>query len=108
MIGFIALIIAFSYLILRILFVASEKEALSEDGKYFDLWGKVILAALGITFVIFFNVGYEVIKWFWIFFIVAVLGFQSYVDWKYLKESKRYVVSLSVLIFGVILAYFLL
>ncbi|WML48551.1 DUF4181 domain-containing protein [Neobacillus sp. PS3-34] len=87
--------------------VGPEREELTEDGKGVDLWGKVILSALGIITFIFINIENEAMKWFWILFVIAAFGFQSFVDWKYLKESKRYIVSLIVLIFGVTLVYFL-
>jgi hypothetical protein len=47
---FIALILTFSHLFLRILFVDPEKTKLPEDGKYFDLCGKIIISALAIVF----------------------------------------------------------
>ncbi|WP_442599913.1 hypothetical protein [Neobacillus sp. D3-1R] len=58
-----------------------EKNSL-EEGKTVDLWGKVILSALGIITFIFINIESEAMKWFWIIFIIAALGFQSFVDLK--------------------------
>ncbi|MHC0038764.1 DUF4181 domain-containing protein [Pseudoneobacillus sp. C159] len=108
MIGLICIILAFSHFILRLIIVGHERKELTEDGKTVDLWGKVMLSALGIITFIFIYIESEAMKWFWIIFVIAALGFQSFVDWKYQKESKRYIVSLIVLIIGVTLVYFLI
>ncbi|HWO76455.1 MAG TPA: DUF4181 domain-containing protein [Bacillus sp. (in: firmicutes)] len=102
--GLIGLIIALTYLALRIMIVGTKKVEISEDGKYIERWGRIILAALGVIIVIFINI--EAIKWFFILFIIAIIGFQSFIDWKYRKGSKEYIASLITLIVGVLFVYF--
>ncbi|GIP22888.1 DUF4181 domain-containing protein [Paenibacillus sp. J22TS3] len=48
------------------------------------------------------------LKWFFILFITIAYGFRSFIDWKYLRDSKEYMVSLIVLILGVTLFFSLL
>lgn len=108
MIGLLCLILVFSHFILRLIIVGPEKKVLSEDGRLIDLWGKIILSALGII-IIFLNYDeIETLKWFWLLLIIVAFGFQSFVDWKYQKDSKQYIVSLIVLVMGVGLVNFLL
>ena len=109
-IGIICILLAFSFLVLRIWLVGTEKKELPEEGKKVDIWGKIILGLIGvITFFVFIN-GSEVnaMKWFWMLLIVAAMSFQSFIDWKYLKGSKQYIASIIVLVIGVTLVYFLL
>ncbi|QED46467.1 DUF4181 domain-containing protein [Cytobacillus dafuensis] len=110
--SFICLILVFFHWILRIIITGNIKEELPENAKDFDLYGKIILALIGIITIIIFIVVNEVegdvIKWFWMIFIILALGFQSFIDWKYLKDSRRYIVSIIVLIIGVGLVNILL
>ncbi|OPA75364.1 hypothetical protein BVG16_22520 [Paenibacillus selenitireducens] len=110
-IGFICIILWFSHLILRIWIIGSEKEELTEEGKEVSFSGKIIFALIGIITVIVIivtdNSQSDVMKWFWMLYIITALGFQSFIDWNYRKGSKQYVVSLIVLVLGVTLVYFL-
>lgn len=109
---FICIILTFVHLMLRIMITGKIKEELPEDAKDFALYGRIILALIGIIIVIIFsvldNIEGNVIKWFWIIFTTLALGFNSFIDWKYLKGSKRYIVSIVTLIFGILLINFLL
>lgn len=111
-IAVISIILTFSHLILRKRIAGTEREELPAKGKKVDIWGKIILASIGIiTATIFLNLDDldgDAMKWFWMLIIIIVVGFQSFIDWKYLKGSKQYIVSLIVLILGVTLVYFLL
>lgn len=44
-------------------------------------------------------------KWYWIIYLILLLGFQSILEWKFLKNSKQYITTLIFLIFGVIIIY---
>ncbi|MEC0093150.1 DUF4181 domain-containing protein [Paenibacillus macquariensis] len=110
-IGLICILLAFSHLILRIWLVETERKELPDEGKEVSIWGKIIIALIGIItcIVIIIVDGSEgkAMKWFWMLFIITAMGFQSFIDWKYLKGSKEYIASLIVLIIGVTLVYFL-
>lgn len=108
MIGFIGIILAFASFILRLMINGDETKELSEDGKAINLWGKVILSAVAIIIAIYMNYNGQSLKWFWLILIIAAFGFQAFVDWKYLKNSKQYIVSLIVLVMGVTLVNFIL
>lgn len=85
---------------------------MSEEGKDVSLWGKFILVCIGIiayiVIVVIDGLESEAMKWFWMSFVVIALGFQSFIDWKYLKSSKQYIASLIVLVLGVTLVYLLI
>ncbi|MGZ9583706.1 DUF4181 domain-containing protein [Paenibacillus marinisediminis] len=108
---FILIILTFSQILLRLWIVGTEKEEIAEEGKDISLWGKVILAVISlITFIVIIAVDSaegKAIKWFWMILIIAANGFQSFIDWKYLKGSKQYMVSLIVLLIGVTMVYYL-
>lgn len=107
----IVIILSISHLVLRKFWIGSEKEEISREGKKINLWGKAILAFIAIitNFIIltYYSEG-SVMKWFFIILIIVALGFQSWIDWKYVKNSKQYKVSIMVLILGVILVLFLM
>lgn len=107
-IAYISIILTLSHLILRKWIAGTERDELSEEGKKVDKWGKIILASISfITAIILLDLE-SAMKWFWIVIIIAAVGFQSFIDWKYQKGSKQYIISLIVLIQGVTLVYFLL
>jgi hypothetical protein len=98
--------------ILRILITGDEELQLPEDGQDANLIGKIILALIGvissIIIILVDGVEGEMMKWFWMIFIFIALGFQAFIEWKYLKGSKRYLVSVIVCLIGVGLANLLL
>lgn len=77
-----------------------EKMNVSETpGKNVNRWGKGILFVLFVfTYSFFISKGKNVMIWFWIIFLTLSMGFQSFVEWKYLKPSKQYIITLSFLV----------
>lgn len=115
MLGKIVLIyvlFAFAHLILRVWIVGTERKELPDEGKEISTWGKIIIALICIITCIVIIVvdGPEgtAMKWFWMLLIIIASGFQSFIDWKYLKSSKQYMVSLIALLIGVFLVYFIM
>ncbi|WP_340003977.1 DUF4181 domain-containing protein [Paenibacillus sp. FSL K6-0276] len=110
-IPFLVIILSFSHLFLRIWIVGPDKEKLSDDGNELNMKGKLILVLVGLItgIIIMIADGAQgiVMKWFWIVIIIIALGFQSFIDWKFLKHTKQHIVSLIVLVLGVVLVYFL-
>lgn len=110
-IGLILIILAFSNLFLRIWIVSPDKEKLPEEGYELNIKVKLILALVGLItgVVIIIADGTEgvVMKWFWIVVIIVAIGFQSFIDWKFLKHTKQHIVSLILLVLGVVLVYFI-
>ncbi|WP_274310284.1 DUF4181 domain-containing protein [Solibacillus daqui] len=84
-----------------------EKKKISEtSGKKVDKWGRGIILVIFLCTLPFFVVQEtNVLKWYWMLYLTALLGFQSILEWKYLKNSKQYVTTLIFLILGVIFLY---
>jgi len=86
-----------------------EKKKISEtSGKKVDQWGRGIILVFLCTLPFYTFYAMEdttFIKWYWILYLIVLLGFQSILEWKYLKNSKQYVATLIFLILGVIFMY---
>ncbi|WP_054027713.1 DUF4181 domain-containing protein [Bacillus sp. FJAT-28004] len=106
-IGLIAIFLVFTSLILRKWLVGAEKAELSDRGKKVRVWGSIIIALIAFTIIILGDLEGNALKWFLMLLIITNAGFQSFIDWKYLKGSKEYIVSLIVLLIGVALVYFI-
>ena len=72
-----------------------KKEKISEtSGKNIDRWGRgLILLTFLCTLPFAVEEDRNVIKWYWICFLIVSMGFQSFMEWKYLKNSKEYVIT---------------
>ncbi|MGE8081612.1 DUF4181 domain-containing protein [Peribacillus loiseleuriae] len=115
--GFLVLIIVPFIIVLIILVILLEKiinkllrvekKKISQtSGKNVDRWGRGIILILFLCTLPFFITGEtSFIKWYWILYLIVLLGFQSILEWKYLKNSKQYVATLIILIIFVILLY---
>jgi Domain of unknown function (DUF4181) len=110
-IALLALIIVFTHLILSVLIIGKVKITLPEEGKDINLYGKIVLGIMGVSsfLIILFLFGIQSVqmKWFWIIYIVLVYGFQSFIEWRFLREEKSYIVSLIVMFIGISLSSFL-
>ena len=103
--GILVLIVSIANAIVGKLILGSNRRKVSEtEGKYIQIWGLVVIAILGICSIFFFVdiLDANVLKWFWLFFLILTVGFHSFLEWKFLRESKEYVVSLIVLMIGII------
>ena len=86
-----------------------ERKMISEtSGRKADKWGRYIILVILLCTLPFFLVqdtNISSMKWYWILCYIVSLGFQSILEWKYLKQSKQYVTTLFFLILGVISLY---
>lgn len=104
-VAFIILVFGLEKILNKLLGV--EKKKISETaGKNVDRWGR------GIILVIFlFTLLFVILKdtyvamWYWIFYLLVLLGFQAFLEWKYLKNSKQFVTTLTMLLLGVTFIY---
>ncbi|KAB7709095.1 DUF4181 domain-containing protein [Bacillus aerolatus] len=107
--GFLITLIILSFLVERLLrkWLRVEKKKVSEtSGKNVNRWVRGIIVVIflcGLPFVI--EEDKHVMKWYWISYLILSLGFQSFVQWKYLKNSKEYVITLIFLMLGLMLIY---
>ncbi len=85
-----------------------EKKRISEtSGKRIDRWGRGIILLIflfTLPFVIFGD-STNIIKWYWIIYITLLMGFQAFLEWKYLENSKQYVTTIIFIILSVIIMY---
>ncbi len=84
-----------------------EKKKISEtSGKKVDRWGRgIILVIFLCTLPFVITKDTNVMKWYWILYFILLLGFQSILEWKYLKDSKQHVTTLIFLMLSVIIMY---
>ncbi|MGF6949076.1 heme/copper-type cytochrome/quinol oxidase subunit 4 [Neobacillus sp. B4I6] len=84
-----------------------EMKKISEtSGKNVDRWGRgIILVIFLCTLPFVITKDTNVMKWDWILYLILLLGFQSILEWKYLKNSKQYVTTLILLMLSVIIMY---
>ncbi|MER2007271.1 MAG: DUF4181 domain-containing protein, partial [Psychrobacillus sp.] len=45
------------------------------------------------------------VKWYWIIYLTVLMGFQAFLQWKYLKNSKQYVSTIIFMILTVIIIF---
>lgn len=86
-----------------------EKKKLSEtSAKHIDRWGKGIILVIALTTLPFIlKMDIKNMKWYWIGYFMVSLGFQSFLERMYLKESKQYITTLIFLILAIIGIYFI-
>ncbi|MGO4348772.1 DUF4181 domain-containing protein [Paenibacillus sp. MCAF9] len=106
-IGVVGILLVFASLFLRKWIVGTAKKETSDKGKKVSMWGMIIAAIIAAANIIFIDLEGNALKWFCMVFIFIIAGFQSFVDWKFLKGSKEYIVTLLVLVIGVTLSYFI-
>ncbi|RDW20194.1 hypothetical protein CWR48_05670 [Oceanobacillus arenosus] len=105
--GFIFFLVFLGFLLEKGLnkLLGIEKKKISETpGKKVDRWGRgIILVIFLSTLPIVVTMDTNIIKWYWTVYLALLLGFQSFLEWKYLKKSKQYIATLIFLTFGVII-----
>lgn len=105
---FVSLILVFLLeKIINKLLGIKHKEKISETaGKNVDRWGRGIILVIFLCSLPFFiEQEASVMKWYYILFFISLWGFQSILEWKYLKNSKQYVSTLIFLVLVVVFFY---
>ncbi len=116
LLGFLVFIMFFIIIIILSLFInkfltkwlgVGRKEKISETpGKNIDRWGRGIILLIFFCSLPYAIENRNVIKWYWICFLIVSIGFQSFMEWKYLKTSKQYVITLTYLLLALVIMYF--
>lgn len=92
------------YQILR-LWLVSEKGELPEEGKEWNIWGKLILSIVAV--ISFLLIKYlageesELMKWYWLLLLIISGGFQTWLDWTYRRQTREYRADAIWLILGI-------
>ncbi|RED52986.1 DUF4181 domain-containing protein [Cohnella lupini] len=92
-------------MILKKYIVPGESQSISDtNGKNINRWVKGFLALIAICIYFFAlkTTDYNATKWFWLIVFLVAIGFQAFMEWKYLKDSKEYIISLILLALGLI------
>ncbi|WP_409275791.1 DUF4181 domain-containing protein [Neobacillus sp. SCS-31] len=102
------LLLPISEYFLRRWIVGPGGQYISEtDGKYFYLMGRIILVITGL-FLLFFVIDRTdevTIKSFLLILMAIIYGFDSFIEWKYIKSSKSFLVPILLLLIGVIYCF---
>lgn len=86
-------------------FLNGNSEKISEtEGNVINWWVKGAIVIISIVIYVFVldTTNYSTLKWFWFILFFLVLGFDAFMEWRYLKDSKAYLVSSILLVVGVI------
>lgn len=99
------ILLIMNYLLSTWLFGEKRKKISDTDGENIHRW---VLVLIGIIVLIFSTVINRIdsnyVIWFLLGLLVVLCAFQSFMEWKYLKESKQHVIPLILMVFGVICA----
>ena len=88
-------------------YLGIKRKLISETpAKRIDRWGRTIILGifLSSSFFAITNEVEVILKWNWVLFFTALMGLQTILEWKYIKESKQYI---STLISSMLLFIFL-
>ena len=75
------------------------------EGKNIQIWGFIILSIIFVILLMslaILDVKDDVMKLFWLCLVTIALGFQAFLEWKFLKGYKEYMVTLTTLTIAVI------
>jgi hypothetical protein len=94
--------------LLRKWIVGTDRYIDETDGRRVDFWGRIILVTIFLVLLFFVmdTSDETIVKWFFIIALTITTAFQSIIEWKYLKNSKEFVVTLILWVIGLI--YFFL
>lgn len=84
-----------------------ERGKISEtSGRNIDRWGRGIIVVIFLSILWFvIDKDIDVMKWYLIIYFVVSFGFQSILEWKFLRVTKQYVTTLVFLLLSVIIFY---
>ncbi|REE78548.1 uncharacterized protein DUF4181 [Paenibacillus taihuensis] len=98
------LLIILELIVKKYLLVKEPNKISDTNGKSVNRWVKGLLAI--ISFIVFFFVldttNINALKWFWLALFIVSMGQHTFMEWRYLKGSKEYIISLLKLAVGLI------
>lgn len=104
-ISLLLILLALIDLTIKKYFIVEELNKVSDTiGKNINRWVKGLLAVISICifFFILDTTNINSLKWFLLIFFIIAMGQHAFIEWRYLKGSKEYVISLIKLAVGLI------
>ena len=100
----LVLVVSITRMIVSALIVGENKRKVSEtDGKYIEIFGTIFLLIISFGSLYFLDfMNPDVMKWFWLCTLTIILGFHTFLEWYFIRESREYEVSLITLVVGII------
>jgi len=100
----LVLVVSITRMIVSGLIVGENKRKISEtDGKYIEIFGNILLIIISFSTLYFLDImNPDVMKWFLLCALIIILGFHTFLEWYFMKESKQYEASLITLAVGII------
>lgn len=99
----LALVLVLIQMALKKFICTKEPRKISETpGKHIYMWGigLLCLTALFTYFFVLDTTNQNTVSWFWLILFSASMGFHSFMEWRYLKGSKEYIVTLILFAIG--------
>lgn len=103
-ISILVILLALIDLTIKKRFVVEELKISDTNGKNINRWvqGLLFVISLCIFFFILDTTNINSLKWFWLIVFIVAMGQHAFIEWRYLKGSKEYVISLIKLAVGLI------
>ncbi|OCA90522.1 hypothetical protein A8F94_01150 [Bacillus sp. FJAT-27225] len=90
--------------LLRKWIVEYDRFITETEGRRIDFWGRIVLAIAFFISLFFVKDSSDetTIKWFLIIFYTIFAAFQFIIEWKYLKNTKEFIITLLLWLFVII------
>lgn len=103
-ISILVILLALIDLTIKKRFVVEELKISDTNGKNINRWvqGLLFVISLCVFFFVLDTTNINSLKWFWLILFIVAMGQHAFIEWRYLKGSKEYVISLIKLAVGLI------
>ena len=85
-------------------FGIQSKSISDTTAKKINLFGRIIIVLVFIVFLLPMGIDPNAteFKWYWLALFIAQWGFQGWLEWMYLRETKQHIISIVYLILSVV------
>lgn len=103
-ISILVILLALIDLTIKKRFVVEELKISDTNGKNINRWvqGLLFVISLCVFFFVLDTTNINSLKWFWLILFIVAMGQHAFIEWRYLKGSKEYIISLIKLAVGLI------
>lgn len=105
LISLLVILLALIDLTIKKYFIVEELNKISDtNGKNINRWVKGLLFVISVCvfFFVLDTTNINSLKWYWLIVFIVAMGQHAFIEWRYLKGSKEYVISLIKLAVGLI------